>query len=212
MKAMKSVVAFVHLIIVLFALGSGALVAFRVAAAGNPRDAKRICICARAEEEHSKSYVYLCLFENELGFLSANRMEAPRDAPVLGHKSVSFMRDGAYIRTHVVEYGQDVPKLLAERNGWYLTADYSTESPTVVLTKEPTKHSEWDFVDVKDPDLTDDEAFAAQIKNRNVSAKAVWLDMQRKGIVYQGGKVVCRPALSSDQKRSFVIRDADAGK
>jgi hypothetical protein len=131
---------------------------------------------------------------------------------VLGHKSVSFKRDGAYIRTHVVEYGQDVPKLLAERNGWYLTADYSTESPTVVLTRVPAKHSEWDFVDVKDPDLTDDEAFAAQIKNRNVSAKAVWLDMQRKGIVYQGGKEVCRPALSSDRQRSFVIRDADAGK
>lgn len=61
-----------------------------------------------------------------------------------GYGRLKFVWDGEYLTVHPL---QDVsPKHVVDKDGWYLSGDYSTDPPRVILTKEKKTHSKWTFV------------------------------------------------------------------
>ena len=88
------------------------------------------------------------------------------------------------------------PEKRIEKDGWYLTGDYSTKPPRVILTKEPTKFSHWAFVETdKTPSCGDpEEGIDRYIKNLNDEGEDAWLVMEDKCVKYKGGgRFVPRP-------------------
>jgi len=85
----------------------------------------------------------LCVLDGEIRFVtfSENRdVPVAPDAPPLPDFSRYFVRDGQMLRVKIVPLHGDADnegdfseKLLA-KDGWYVTADFSTDPPQVVLT------------------------------------------------------------------------------
>jgi hypothetical protein len=67
------------------------------------------------------------------------------DSPPLPDYSLHFLRDGQMLRVKVAPRGAGVEKgivsnKLLAKDRWYLTADFATDPPHVILTENPTKH------------------------------------------------------------------------
>ncbi|MGD0896797.1 MAG: hypothetical protein ABR915_03105 [Thermoguttaceae bacterium] len=84
-----------------------------------------------------------------LGSFHMDVVKAP-DPAALPFPRSSYVRyewDGTHLRVHP---GQDDKlqwsKDAIAKDGWYVTGDYSTNPPRVVVTKESTKNSRWSFV------------------------------------------------------------------
>ncbi len=60
-----------------------------------------------------------------------------------GYGYLKYEWDGEYLKAHPLQ--DNSPKHVVEKDGWYLTGDYSTDPPRVVLTKDKTKYSKWTF-------------------------------------------------------------------
>lgn len=138
---------------------------------------------------------------------------APSDAPLPDY-SLHFrvlqgtLRVKMAPRNIVIDRQGKFSQKLLTKDGWYITADFATDPPRVVLTEKPTEHSQWSLV------LTPkDTPFASRwfIKNEGAPGKAVWLSMEKDGKTYRGG-VVRKPILSAEKKDYFWIGDADSGK
>jgi hypothetical protein len=96
----------------------------------------------------------------------------------------------------------------AAKKGWYLSGDYTTDPPRVILTKEATKYSHWKFVDEK----YNGDATACYLKNENDLHKDAWLLVEKKGTLYKGGVEVRRFVLSPTEKTQFALEDYPSGK
>ena len=183
-------------------------------------------------DKSSPSHCHLCLINGEVGFVTTNQSGRPPKQPAaapLPDYSRLFVQDGKMLRvgkpegrvlTRSVKVGNEVrtsekyvepSKELVAKTGWYLTADYSTTPPRVVLTKKPTKTSAWEFVHAK-ADIRDDEASAAYIKNINGRGMAVWLSVADKPIVYKDGSQVRNLTLASVKKTILVVVEANGGR
>ncbi len=88
--------------------------------------------------------------------------------------------DGNHLRIRPGEVDKRMwSKDAIAKNGWYLTADYTTDPPRVIVTEKPAAGSVWRFVAVS----IRDEYY---IKNEGSSGKAAWLTHQPRQTVYRG--------------------------
>jgi hypothetical protein len=155
------------------------------------------------------------------GLLGINKVEEaitakPSGPPPPKFYYVHYFWDGTHLR---VRPGDDDKSRWSKeetaKDGWYVTADYSTKPPRVILTKEPTKDSRWRFVEAS-------RGSHYYIKNENDRGKDAWLDMEDTGKRYSWGKPdsgyrdvrVYKAILSFHNKRDFFVNDikGDGGK
>jgi hypothetical protein len=116
--------------------------------------------------------------------------------------SCHFLKDGAMIIVKAQNHG-------IEKHGWYLTGDYSTKPPSIVLTEKPTKYSRWTIVD--GPHRGDpEEGINKYIKNENDQGKEAWLSMEDKDC--EGGSGFRKPVLSFEKKTLYYISNPLSGK
>lgn len=104
-----------------------------------------------------------------------------------------YVWDGTHLRIHPGEDDKRVwSKEAAAKDGWYVTADYSTSPPRVIVTKEPTKYSAWQFV-------RGSQAGFYYIKNENDLGKDAWLGLEDTGKLYSHvQKVPVTPGASAE--------------
>jgi hypothetical protein len=124
----------------------------------------------------------------------------------LALQSFNFFKDGAMIR--VRNQGGKT-----EKDDWYLTGDYSTKPPHVIVTKEATKYSRWTLVQA--PNTSDpEEGINRYLKNENDQGKDAWLSMEDKGVRYKGGEVweARKPTLSAEKKAPYYMENTNSGK
>jgi hypothetical protein len=157
----------------------------------------------------------LCLLDGQLGFLV--QQDPRRTNPDLAvvsadtrktstttypHESIStsFLIDGSSVRVLVSSDQRVHSKVQSEQANWYLTADYTTTPPRVILTKEPSKSSRWRFIDAK----FSGDAFLSFIWNENDQGKGGWLAFG-KVIKAYGDGTLREPILSSDEKKRFQL-------
>jgi hypothetical protein len=131
---------------------------------------------------------------------------------------VHYFWDGTHLR---VRPGNDDKSQWSKeeiaKDGWYVTADYSTKTPRVILTKKPTKYSQWQFIATSTP-----RSMLYFIKNENDQGKDAWLDMEDTGKRYSWGQPdsgyrdvrVYKAILSFRNKRAMPVIDIeeDGGK
>ncbi len=145
-------------------------------------------------------------------FLEGGRTKSAPCDPPLPDLSLQFVRDGEMLRVKIVPRNVVVDreghfsKRLLAKDGWYVTADFSTKPPQVILTEKPTEHSRWTFAWLPAGDRV--QRF---IKNEDAPGKTLWLSMEEKGTTYRGG-IARKPVLSTETKDYFWIGDANEGK
>jgi hypothetical protein len=141
----------------------------------------------------------------------------------LPDRSDQFIRDGEFLRVkmHPLSVNNKTnvegtfSKTLLAKDGWYVTADYSTKPPRVILTEKPTKYSRWSWEYVsrngRPPGRESNDYY---IKNENDLGKDAWLAIEEEGKTYHGG-IARKPILSFEKKTLFDVVDvneADDGK
>ena len=156
----------------------------------------------------------LCVANGSLCFFTDGATRRPaQDAPEFpspgGELRVTYLfaKDGAKLRLFIPE-GELKSKVFASNLGWYVTGDYSTNPPSVTLTKEPTTHSEWEFPD-SDYDERNTICF---IKNKNDQNTNEWLYFEDDGTVYKHGQELRKPILSKDKKCRYLLERFPDGR
>jgi hypothetical protein len=88
---------------------------------------------------------------------------------------VEYIWDGSHLRVHSTESGKrSQSKDAIAKDGWYLTADYSTKPPRVIVTERPTSASTWQFVAASEWDHF-------YLKNENSpDKKDAWLLLEKR--------------------------------
>jgi hypothetical protein len=134
----------------------------------------------------------------------------PPTPPIRRVPNYDFLRyvwDGAHMQVHPLE--EDKHQWSEEataKDGWYVTADYSTKPARVIVTKEPTKDSQWRFVRAPG-------SHRYYIKNENSLGKDTWLRLEDTGKrVSLGGSweaSIYNAVLSFGEKMDFVVNDID---
>ena len=117
--------------------------------------------------------------------------------------SFGFVRDGSFLRVFIYPDVRAKSKEQAATHGWYLTGDYATTPPHVILTKEPSKYSRWTFTKI--PKKIGSDGYYAHIQNENDHGKAAWLSMEQKGVRYKAGIETLKPILSFKEKLEFYV-------
>jgi len=149
----------------------------------------------------------LCVVGTELMFFQWKSSEAPAaETPSL---SLGFAIDHAFLRVKIVppegKRKTDFPKDLLAKDGWYVTADYSTKTPHVILAEKPTKYSKWTIHNIPVARGQDHHHY---FQNQNDSRKDVWLSMEARGRKYVDG-IARMPILSAERNYFFVIEAYD---
>jgi len=164
----------------------------------------------------------LCVLDGELMFIVTfenYRIPGTPGDPPLPDFSLQFIKDGQLLRTKVVPINTVIDrqgkfsKQLLAKDGAYVTADFSTDPPKVILTEKPTEHSRWTFVNRDGQGLGYDgiSDVTVRLKNEGAPGKAIWLSMEKKGTTYRGG-IARTPILSAEKEEYFFIEDANSGK
>ncbi len=155
-----------------------------------------------------KTQHWLSVVEGQLRFLSWHA-GGQGCQPPLGpapEGSYGFVPDGPFLRVYVDAEKRAKSEELAEKHGWYLSADYLASPPQVVLTPAPTDHSRWTLVKA-------DHTYGHRyIRNENDLGRAAWLGIAAEGARYQGGLEAHGVTLSAEQKLLFLVADLDDGK
>lgn len=134
---------------------------------------------------------------------------------------VRYVWDGTHLQVHPGEDDKrEWSKEAIAKDGWYVTADYSTKPPRAILTKEPNKDSRWRFVEASRPTHY-------YIKNENNRGKDAWLNLEedtskRYSLVdkslsdAQGNRPnrywegsVYKAILSFGKKKEFFVNDIE---
>jgi hypothetical protein len=138
---------------------------------------------------------------------------------------VHYVWDGTYLKVRTEPEAQRAWSQAAlDKDGWYVTADYTAMPPRVIVTKEPTKHSQWRFVAAT-------QKAHYYIKNENAEGNDAWLNLnedtsQRYSFVDKGlsnaegimperfWKGSVYRAVLSSERRKFFVNDIefDGGK
>jgi hypothetical protein len=176
-----------------------------------PRDRPIRIIHTGSLSEKDTPNEELYVLDGDLMFLSTfENGKSPGGAgdPPLPQRSLQFLREGQMLRAIIkpigfgVEKG-DVSRKLLAKDRWYVTAEFSTEPPRVMLTEKPTKGSRWARVSADFPGRY-------LIKSEDAQGKAVWLTMEKEGKTYRGG--IARRPILSEEKHRFSFVDAESGK
>jgi hypothetical protein len=119
--------------------------------------------------------------------------------------SCGFIPSGPFLRVYVDAEKRAVAAI-AGKHGWYLTADYSTSPPQVILTRQPTPQSRWTL-------LKADHTYGHRyVRNDNDLGRAAWLDMGPQVVRYRTGLETMAATLSFERKPLFAVVDLDDGK
>lgn len=164
----------------------------------------------KASRSTEKGTAELCVLGGELRFVSFwvnGRSPTKPGAPPLPGYAMRFVRDGAHIRVLLQKDQPSRSKEVAAKDGWYVTGDYSTKPPSVILTKEPTKYSRWEFVSPRPGGRIYQTCF---LKNENDLGTDAWLSMENEGTTYQGG--IAHAPILAVEKRELSVLEADEGK
>jgi len=117
----------------------------------------------------------------------------------------AFDLDGDTLRVRIVppegRSKDTLSKKLLAVEGWYVTADYSTEPVSIVLREKATKYSHWRFISAK---ATPNEGQCYFIKNQDDRQQNVWLSMEGDDKTSNRG-YVRKPILSSEKMYYFRI-------
>jgi hypothetical protein len=84
-----------------------------------------------------------------LGGISSKEVKSvDTTLPSVPHSSyVHYVWDGSYLRIRPGQSDKDMwSKEAIAKNGWYVTADYSSKPPRIIVTEKPTLNSTWRFV------------------------------------------------------------------
>jgi hypothetical protein len=125
-----------------------------------------------------------------------------------------FVLDGSTLRVRIVppegRPRETLSKRLLAMEGWYVTADYSTKPPSIVLAEKPTRYSRWLFIDAR---AAPSEGRCYFIKNENNREQNVWLGVESDDKTSNRG-YVRRPILHSKKTCSFrvVYDDTDGSR
>jgi hypothetical protein len=147
----------------------------------------------------------LGLIDGKLGFKATlpGAVDRP-DMPRLPYarrqicESYRWVTNGDTLQIDVDQAQADVWKVQAEKSGWYLTADYSGGEPKVILSKDATKYSHWQFLDKEI--LVPKEVEQFHVKDLDDLSKPKWLGMEAKGNRYQGRIEIRKPALVEEKQ------------
>jgi hypothetical protein len=126
----------------------------------------------------------------------------PRDKNVKREAS-RWLRNGDTLQIDVLPEQQAAAKAQAEKHHWFLTAKYTDKGGEVILTKDVTKYSNWQFLD-ENLDLGA-EVPQYHIKNINDLGKDAWLGMDSKGVRYKGHVEIRKPILLFDKKQYIGV-------
>ena len=97
-----------------------------------------------------------------------------------GRAYIHCVWDGSHLRIRPGEADKRMwSKDAIAKNGWYVTADYTTDPPRVIITEAPTAGSIWRFVAVS----IRDEYY---IRNQGRPGKEAWLILQPRQTLYRG--------------------------
>jgi hypothetical protein len=137
-------------------------------------------------------------------------------APRLPDFSSCFVWDGEFLRVKMQPLSVDnktnvkgtFSGALLAKDRWYVTADYSTKPPRVVLTQQPTKYSRWSWDNVPRGNGHFRESADYYIKNENDLGKDAWLAAEKEGKTYHGG-IARKPILSYEKKILFDVVDVN---
>ncbi len=151
------------------------------------------------------------------GLLGMAKVEEPITAKPSGPPPpkfyyINYFWDGTYVRVHPGDGdAREWSKEALEKDGWYVTADYTTDPPRVILTKEPTENSQWRFV----PGSKRPRYY---IKNENGREKDAWLNTVDTGKRYSYAGIdgryrdarVYMAVISFSKKREYGVISAKA--
>jgi hypothetical protein len=170
----------------------------------------------------------LCIADGELYFWAdrnptAADVHSMAEIPKLSDSGFwnDFHRVGETLRVDIPKDRHDQMRKSAAKDGWFLTADYSTKPPRVVLTKAETKYSHWVFVRAGHPAIGGREADCF-VRNENDLGKPAWLDVGKSGGVFKSRPALLTnssttaffrmPILSFERRAKFEIGDPNDGK
>ncbi len=173
----------------------------------------------------------LCSLGNEPAFLTFGPDIGQGPAKPVGRPlpdwSDQFVRRGDFLRVKMNpmsisvarNVNRDFSRELLRKDAWYVSADYSTKPPRVILAEKPTKYSRWSWVTVPRKDNLAHTSKDYYVKNDNDLGKDAWLAVEDEGRTYSGGvyeRIAARKAiLSFDKKTLFGVVDVmeeDDGK
>jgi hypothetical protein len=188
-------------------------------------EAIRIGLSGTIGKEHTVPWRgFMCALDGDLMIvvsLDGGRIKsAPGDPPLPDYSLAFLLEEDQMFRARVdpirdaSDREKGISKKLLAKDGWYLTADFSTKPPQVILAEKPTKYSRWSFVNHRapgEPVLLSKEGADVFIKNENAPGNAVWLSMEENGKTYRGG-IARKPILSAEESDYFWIGPADEGK
>jgi hypothetical protein len=168
------------------------------------KPAKRIHISTATNDEW-----YLGLIDGDVGFLGRWRGdEDDQKLPLIpsdqGQPRTSFTFLWDYVTLQIrVQNQQKAMKIQADRDQWYLTAQYGEKGPRVTFTKEQEKRSRWEFVPVEG--RGDSDIMYYYIKNINDLGKNAWLGVDATGVRYRWHDEVRKAKLSFNDKQIFAV-------
>jgi hypothetical protein len=157
------------------------------------------------------------LIDGKLGFLGKLKGDAGEDEsqlPVIPHddgmmrEAFRWLRDGDTLRLDLNKDDlQRQAKSQTEKHHWYLTGAYTEHDAQVVLAKEKTKYSRWEFIHVKDDLGADGPRY--NIKNINDLGKDAWFGMNSSGVRYKGRREIRKPCLTIGNDRQLISMERE---
>jgi hypothetical protein len=130
----------------------------------------------------------------------------PSDGARHARTALAILRDGDTLQVEVSPYKQQWSTVQAEKNHWFLTGKYAEKNPEVILTKEATKFSRWEFVRVEGAGNPEIKYY--YIRNINDVGKDAWLAVEPTGVRYRWHREVRKAKLSFSDKEEFGVEDA----
>ncbi|HEV3417849.1 MAG TPA: hypothetical protein VG056_13570 [Pirellulales bacterium] len=157
------------------------------------------------------------LIDGKLGFLGKRKGDVGEDEsqlPVIPHddgmmrEAFRWLRDGDTLRLDLNNDDlQRQAKNQREKHHWFLTGAYTEHDAQVVLTKEKTKYSHWEFIHVKDDLGADGPRY--NIKNINDLSKDAWFGMNSSGVRYKGHREIRKPCLTFGNDRQLISMERE---
>jgi hypothetical protein len=208
----------------------------KIAAAKEEADfpEKTIVAIEMAGDINNSSW-HMMVVKSDVVFWPEWRIEKPGAKRIRSHFPkycvLFFYRDGAMLRLKVKkdhlrimatkkkagtpEHSKEDPiakeiQEIIDKDGWYLSGNYSTDPPRVVLTKKPTKYSRWSFL--KTPKYYGSDGYSCFFKNENDLGKEAWLYFEEKGTRDKKGIELHKAILSPKKKVPYYLQDVNSGK
>jgi len=159
---------------------------------------------------------FLTVFKERLIFVQAGEggpaKRGGSDLPLRELSSCFVFEKSSFLRVRVTpsegHKKSSLSKELLEKDGWYVTADYSKKSPELILTEKPSESSKWTLVPTGS---TPEQRDCFFLRNMSGDGKAYWLGLESDAKTTNKG-YVRMPVLSPDKTTYFrVVHDDTDG-